>query len=438
MANAVNTPYTYYDLSNDPNIISQDAELKLWGNTKDKSPLTALLANLPKGKPQRLKRINFAIGDYFPKTLTLSAAVNPSTASQITFTSTGDFLFKGDVLYLFHNTVTDNWAQIRILGKDSGTTYNFELISTSGSASFTTALTSVLIVSSAVGIHNDAREYLNKKGDIGWNWAQRSRDTVGKSDFEDDNTFIENGLAHLIQLGYEFYGEKRELAYFTNMAAKGGANENDEWNLAGGLPYFLDPHGVTFGDTAGIRNRACENDDFVGQNLVVDGTTFTYKNLREWGYKLGDFGKKNKMLFAGDTMYELMYQLLEDNVGIQNVNYQDIMPAFPVNWVVQKAQVGPCTFFLVRDTAINGMPMMVKNNVTADVLTADPNKWMVALDMLHVRETPYVNNKGVIKNPTMREIDRINNGSVDKMEFDSMGCLTIDEPRSCGYFGITG
>lgn len=432
----INTAITYYDNATDPSIIIEQAYNRMWGFTKDEAPLLTLLNTLPRIEPTEEKKCNFAIGDYYQQALTLASAVVPNTATEITFTSTGDFLFADDIVRLFL-TASKLYATLRITSKVAGEVgkYRFKVLSTNdtGTTSFTASGTNVKLQSSAVSWHGDARQYLNKKGDIGINWAQRSRDTVGKSDFEEKNTLADNSREGVVKRGWQFYNNKLETSLFTMDISRGGVNEADEYSLRGGLPYFLNPHDATFSETNGVRTIAHKT--FWGQNKVVKASAFTFKDLRNWFQKITQYGRKDKILLLNDTMYELFYELIENNVGIQRADLNIIAPELPFVWETNRANFGFGTAYLMRCTNANDIEMVVKDDTNAAIV-CDPLKWMVAIDLDHIGIRPYVNNKGVGGTPHIAEIATINNGSVDKIEFDSAFSLVITEPRAMGYFGL--
>lgn len=433
-----NAPLSYYDMSTSPDIIIQQAEKRAWDDTKDEAPLVALLNLLPKGTPSIAKKLNFGIGNYYTDSLTLSGAIaNLNAVSEITFGTGGDFLFAGDIVHIYEagGGNMHNYAYIRIVARITTNKYRFEIVqvSTTGTLAFSVANAVVKLSSSAVGIHGDAREYLNKKGDIGVNWAQRSRDTVGKSDFEGEQTLLDNSMTNLVRMGWKFYAQKWSRALHTNLVARGGANENDEWMMTGGIPYFLNPGDLTFADTAGKRTAA--HATFQGVNKVVESASLSYNDLIVWMKDLTLYGGKDKIVLLPDDMYQLFYDLIRSNVALTRTDLRSLSLDLPYVWEAQSVNMGFGNLHLVRDKTMNDAYIKIADDTTTSRF-ATPGKHMVALDPKFLRLRPYKNDAGKVMDMHMSGIQRVNNGSVDKMEFDGMVGLEITEPRACGYFGL--
>jgi len=432
-----NAPLSYYDLSTSPDIVIQQAEQRAWDYTKDKAPLVALLNMLPKAGPWGSKKLNFGIGDYFTDVLTLSGAIADITATtEITFAAGNDFLMDGDIVHIYQGVTTGgatihNYAFIRILARISANKYRFEIVVNNGVRFQTTA--TVRISTSAVPIHGDARQYLNKKGDVGVNWMQRSRDTVGKSDFENEMTLIDSSLETLVRSGFDFYAQKWSRALHTNVVGRGGKNESDEWGMTGGIPFFLNPGDVSTAPTNGIYYSS--NSSYAGQNKVVNASSLSFNDLIKWMRKLTEYGGKDKIILLPDDMYELWYDLIRSNVALTRTDLRSLSLDLPYVWEANSVNLGFGNAHLVRDTTMNDAFVHIKDDVNA-ALIATPGKHMVALDPKFIKLRPFKNAAGRVMNMQMTSIQRINNGSVDKMEFDGMVGLEISEPRACGYFGL--
>jgi len=431
---ARNAPLSYYDLNTSPDIIVQQSYMKMWDVTKDEAPFVALLNMLPAHPGRNTKKMNFAVGDYFQQALTLSAAVVPNTDTDITFTSTGDFLYEGDLVYLFL-TASKLYSLIRIGSRISAGRYYFTVMATNdaGTTSFTTAGTTCKLSSSSVSWHGDARPFNDKKGDVAYNWAQRMRDTVGKSDYDEINTLVDNTMQGLTRRGWKFFNKKLETALLTNMIARGGVNETGEFGITGGLPYFLNPHDAIYSDDAGIRTVGHET--IQGQNKVVKASTFTFADIRNWMRYLTEYGGKDKIAIVPDNMYEMFYSLIESNVSVTRTDLKLIAPELPYAWEVNRANFGFGNLFLLRDKSLNDTPMVVKDD-TDNTIIADVDKWFVAVDKDYIGMAPYINAKGKSGAPHISSIDRINNDSVEKVEFEAAFSLEVTEPRAMGYFGL--
>ena len=432
-----NAPLSYYDLSTSPDIIIQQAEQRAWDHTKDKAPLVALLNMLPKGSPSTAKKLNFGIGNYFTDILTLSAEIVDITAvTEITFAPGNDYLIDGDVVHIYQGVTTGsaaihNYAFIRILSRVSANKYRFSIVVNNGVRFGTTA--TVRISTSAVPIHGDARQYLNKKGDTGVNWMQRSRDTVGKSDFEGEETLIDDSLETLVRSGFDFYAQKWSRALHTNIVGRGGVNESDEWMMTGGIPFFLNPHDNVSDPSSGVYYSS--NKAFAGQNKVVASSALSFNDLIKWMRKLTEYGGKDKIILLPDDMYELWYDLIRANVALTRTDLRSLSLDLPYVWEANTVNLGFGNAHLVRDKTMNDAFVHIKDDDTNTVI-ATPGKHMVALDPKFLKLRPYQNKAEKIMNMHMSGIQRINNGSVDKMEFDGMVGLEITEPRACGYFGL--
>jgi hypothetical protein len=91
---------------------------------------------------------------------------------------------------------------------------------------------------------------------------------------------------------------------------------------------------------------------------------------------------------------------------------------------------------LMRSKALNDVRMLIKDSTTPGT-TSNGQHMIIAVDPAHIGKRAYIDKNGKTKNADMSEIARINNGSIDKTEFDGMGGLEVNEPRSGGFFSIT-
>jgi len=432
-----NTPQTFYDQNTDPNILNEIIRKKAWGFTKDEAPFVSFIESLPALEAVKSKKLGYAIGDYFSTKATLGATFNSMTATSITFAASYDFFFEGDIIRLY-DTVTDFTAIIRLGTRISAAKYNCTVLTTSdtgaGTAMLVAATTFINVLNSSVNIHGDARPYNNKKGNIGRNWMQRSRDTVGDSDFAGEDFLIDNSKASLIQRAWKYYAKKEELKLLTQDFAFGGIDTSDEFMMSGGLPFFYNPANVAHTDVAGFRSTSA--DGFNGVNKVVSGTEFTLSDLRNWMCDLTAYGTKNKLFITNDDSYKMIYDLAEKSIGIERTDLRDLDIGLADVNMVNTLSLGFGKAHLMRSKALNDVRMLIKDSTTPGT-TSNGQYMIIAVDPAHIGKRAYIDKNGKTKNADMSEIARINHGSIDKTEFDGMGGLEVNEPRSGGFFSIT-
>ncbi len=434
-----NEAQTYYEMSNSPDIVNEIVRKKAWGFTKDDAPFVSFLEQLPELEPIQSKKLNFAIGNYYQTSATLGATFNSMTASTITFASDYDFFLEGDILRLF-DTGDNIDTTIRITSRITAAQYNCVVLNTNdtgGGTAMAIADTLINVLNSSVNIHGDARQFLNKKGEIGSNWMQRSRDTVGKSDFSGEDVIIDDSMEGLVRMGWRFFAEKDELKLLTQNFALGGQSTSDEFLISGGLPYFYNPAQIAYSvsATTGVRTAAAEN--FTGVNKVVSGTEFTMSDLRNWMCDLTEYGTKDKLFIVNDDTYKMVYDLVEKNVGIQRTDLRSLDLGLADAWEVNTLSLGFGRAHLLRSKALNNVRMVIKDADSPDTLYSNGEYMICAVDPYHVGRRAYVDRNNNVRRTDMTSVERINNGSIDKMEFDGMTGLEINEPRSGGYFSIT-
>lgn len=433
MTFANNDTLNRYTLGTSPNIIIEQSVKQAWDDTKDHNSLLSfihMISGKQKFGPKKAKKLHFGIGDYFSTSAALSVAF-AHNATQITLTE--NRFFTGDVLRLWDTTApnANKYALIR-LGSQVGDTpkFNCTVLQTNSTGTFATATTQVIVLHSAVSNDGKARPYLNKKGDLGLNWMQRGRDTVGMGKAEQSEDFIiDHSMETLVQKAWRFYILKKNLALYFNSVARGGVNETNEWQLSGGLPYFFNPTSAAFSESGGIRNKAAES--FGGVNKVISGTNFTYSGLRQWFYDMTLYGSKNKVVTMPYATYDRFIELLKNNVQVTDKDLKMLVPSMPSPWLVPTVELGGAMVHIMVDRSIDGsyMPITVGSD------TADPDKWMVAIDPEHIAYVPLIM-KDKVMTPHLAYIDSIENDSVETAEYDSFDGLVIDEPRSGGYCGL--
>ena len=130
-----------------------------------------------------------------------------------------------------------------------------------------------------------------------------------------------------------------------------------------------------------------------------------------------------------------VHDLIRSNVALTRTDLRSLSLDLPYVWEANTVNLGFGNAHLVRDTTMNDAFVHIKDDVNASLI-ATPGKHMVALDPKFIKLRPFKNAAGRVMNMQMTSIQRINNGSVDKMEFDGMVGLEISEPRACGYFGL--
>lgn len=430
-----NDALTFYDLSTSPDIVRKIVQKRAWDDTKDKSPLFSFLELLPDAGGRQSKRLMFGIGNYFGTSFSLAANFTSNTSASIQFNTGADHLYQGDIVNLYHTT-DDEYCQIRIDERLAANQYSFTVIDTdNGATTYVAANTLCKFASSSVNLHGDARPFLNKKGELGTNWVQRMRDTIGKSDYSSEDTVIEDSTEHLVRMAHEYFAEKMSIMYYTNRVSLGSRDTSDEYLMGGGLPYFYNPHDATYALSSGKQTMA--NANFSGVNKVVNGSEFSLRNLIDWMCDLTFYGGKEKFFLCSDFMLKMMIDLVRSTIGIQRTDLSSINLNLPYSWDVQTASLIFGNAHFLRDTSLNSIPMLIKDD-TDNTIISDPLKYIVAVDPKHIKRVPYINRQGKVCVPGMSEVARINNSSIDKMEFDATVGLEIDEPRSGGYFGISG
>jgi len=425
-----NTPFSRYALSTDPNIIVDQSVKQAWDDTRDKNPFMSFLHML-EGKtkygPKKTKKIFFGIGDYFSTAATLSVVL-AYNATEMKLTE--DRFFAGDFFYLY-DTASAKFANVRINNVIAAGHYGITVLVTDAVATFPTATTTVTLMNSAVPNDGKARPFLGKKGDLGLNYMQRGRDTVGMGKAEAAEQFIiEHDLPSLTRKAFEFYAEKKELSAFFNFVARGTQNENYGYNITGGCPYFYNPAGIAFADgSVGVRTMASE--DFSGTNKVISSANFTYSGLRSWLYDMTLHGSMDKVINLSGATFELLVQLLEKQITVTDKDLRMLVPSMPSPWKIPMIDFGTARAWFMVNRSLDGKYMPI----TVGGVTSDPDKWMLANDPNHIGYVP-LDMAGKVMTPHIANITPVDNDSVEKVEYDSFDTLVIDEPRSGGYLGL--
>lgn len=433
-----NVPFSRYSLTTSPDIVMPNVVKTAWDDTREEASLIAF-ANMVEGKgkfgARKSKKVSFAVGDYFQPEATLLSAIT-EVATEITFTE--DRFFEGDVVYMYDSTAK-KYLYGRVKTKLGTARFEFEVLSTNGSSTtFAAATTTIKLLNSSVPNDGKARPFLNKKGDLGWNYMQRGRDTVGVGQAETAEDFIiEHNLESLVRKAFRYYAKKKNLALFFNMIAKAGKNETYDNQIAGGIPYFLNPHDAAYSDgtsSTGIRTLSCSDTTFTGYNRVHSGTNWSYQTIREWLAQLVKFGGKDKICTLSMSNFLMLVNLLEAQVTVTDKNLQNLVPSMPSPWNMPMADFGVGRLWFMVDRSIDGAYMAIKDDVNAS-LVATPDKWMLAIDPNHIGSAPLIMN-GKVMSSHIAPIDATDNDSIDRVEFDSFDTIVIDEPRACGYLGL--
>lgn len=448
---AAGRTFTLYDLHTSPDIIQKQSLGKKWGHLKNHARSVASLRMLnsrSRMPAQDASEIHWAVGDPFSETEALKVDF---VYTDSTIVLTNDYHQSQDVFYLFGNTAGSGSTKAKALvrlGTKVGATatgyrYNVEVLAYDGttptfpySATVNTAV--VVKVMAAVKYADQAREYLNAKGDLAKNIMQRSRTTYGKSLVEQSQpSLVDTTLEHLTMLGYEHEARKLNKALFTNDVAIGlgsSTQKGNDYGLAGFFPYHFNPHKATFADSAGVRTAAA--DGYYGINRVFSttGGAISYDDILTWLSELAEYGGPNRMVFLSPYMYRKMMTALQNRVAITVSDYAQVAPTFADVWNLPVAQFGFMNLWFVVDQGLTGVPQTLKDD-DDPTLIADANNWMVAFDPEQTFMTPQRTKDGVTHEMRVIEVSTTNNDDIDKIEIESIYSFGITDPRTGGYFG---
>lgn len=441
-----NDTISRYSYANSPDIIIEQATRRLWGMSKDEAGLVSTLNLLQaRGKfgfnSHASKKVNFAIGEYPTENLTLAASFTSASDSSIRVTT--DRLFSGDVLVLRENiSSTEEWAVVKITSTAGAPNYTYSCTVISHSTGVFTTSARVELSASAVDYDGPARSFLNIKGDVGHNYMQRSRDTVGKGLLErTELTLAENSLEHVVTLAMKSYLKKIDKQIHQSPVAFQTGSSATDYGYAGGLSYFFNPHDATYSDSSGVRTLAAYdavNNGYVGVNKVVSGTTIDTSDLRRWMSDLTKYGSKEKFVALSPLMMQLVYDSLENTVGFRaDTPAPNIfLPEFAHAFNMPSYETGFGRIYFVVDRSMTGMRQHIIDDGDGST-TANGLYWMVAIDPMHTGMV-YLNAEGGgTMTPKIKMVEKERNNSIEEIEIDSAWSLIIDDPRTGGYFGIT-
>jgi len=434
--------FQLYDLSTSPDILERQTFSKKWAHLKNHARNIAslrMIENSSRIGATQTAKIEWGIGDPFSESETLVAnlAYNATTID-LTYGH-----HQAQDMFFVYDPAIPAWAVVR-LGTLVGTVgggyrYNCSIlkyITTTPTFSYTTSV--VVKTAAAVKFADQAREYLNAKGDIGQNIIQRSRTTYGKSIIEQSvPSLIDNTLEHLVLLGYEHEARKLNKALFTNTVAIGLGSSTQagyDYGVMGGFPYFFNPHDATFSDSNGVRTAACDGYYGVNRVFATSGGAITYDALLEWAEELSEVGGDDRFLVMSPYMYRKLLTALQNQIVIEREDYSQVVPTFADAWVMNKIDLGFLRFWLIVDRGISGIPMLVKDDENASVV-ADPYNWMVAHDPSLTHFLPQKTKDGVVHDMRTVSVETTNNDDIEKIEIEYAYSLGIIDPRSGGFFG---
>ncbi len=419
-----------------PSIIQDQSIQVMWGLLKDEASLTRLLTMMSgRGKlggSIGTKTPLWGIGDYISETGTLGASFNSSSATTIQLTE--QKFVEDDIIHLGeNNSGTEEWAIVRINSFASGSyIYNCTVLDHS-TFTFTTSA-NVTVLSSGVPYDGEARKFLNVHPTMAQNQMQRTRDTVGVGQWEESEKYLaDHSLEHQIALGFKAVQKKKNKSLYLNYIAT-SASSGSDYGVAGGLPYFFNPHDATFDDSSGIRNLCVSG--ATGHNQVDSGTEIDLDNLAEWGEKLTRKGGKEKVLNMSPLMFRKFMTQLRNEVTIQRPSFMEYNLGFGSAWDMHALDLGFVTFYLNCDRGAQAIPSLVIDD-DDESTQADRLHWMVAIDPDHTGLINYeVKGKGS-QSLQINPVSKTRNNSIQEVEMDSTWTLAIDDPETGGYYGIT-
>jgi len=431
MAFSQGTVMNTNSLSND---IQRQSINTAWDSIRDHATTAVTLEKISQGSISDSKMIEFALGDYLAETATLGAAFN-SGGSSITLTE--QRYFTGDMLWFQESSTT--YALVRLTNDGNGSgVYSCTVLDGDGELSSGTV---GQMAAPGVDLHGEARDFLNVTGDLGKQYFQRMRETIGKSYFETAEHFlVDNSLDGLVRKAFRSFYRKLNHSLFTNTVASGRRATGTDFQIFGGFPYFFNSKNATFSEANGIRTLAANG--YYGKNKVDTGTTLDFMNILNWVEELVEYGNKDKFVTLSPAMYIKFLQAVKSEITVMNSSFAQFVPSFANAWEVPVADFGFGRLHLFVDRGLTGM----KQIVTDGSNTANSLDWMVAYDpeytrmeTLNITGNQYTSaDETGVQEVRIRPVTNTNNPTLKKIEFDGTKALVINDPRTGGYYGITG
>jgi len=341
----------------------------------------------------------------------------------------------------------DDWVLIRLGESVGGSGFIIDsIIDTNLAASdtFTTADSTCKTTLASVPFGSGKRKALNYLPVTLFNFFQTHRDTLAK-------TWEEMSVSSLADTSLETLGMKsviqtaRKLNYSIHSQYNSlrVASSSGEFAVFGGLPHFFDPAIRTFAETTGSTERynKLKSADSYGINTVGSGTAVTLSMLETHAKRQGQYGSKDKTAFVSPDFFSKVKEAVYGDVSLERSVYGSVNPEYVDPWSVPYMDLGYCKYSFVVDYDLNTLPMLVKDSVSTSTTNAtDTSNWMVTVDPDHTKLIPAIIDNVGVDTLGIRPLPKDDINSVRKSEMESTGTYTlqIDDPRTGGYFGITG
>ena len=263
---------------------------------------------------------------------------------------------------------------------------------------------------------------------------QRQRDTVGSGQWANAEHFlVDMSLGYKVNLAFKAYAVKQNLAMYGNQPATMTASGQD-YGIAGGFEYFYNGFGHALSD-ANVSAGHIASKSYSGQNFVQNDA-FSAVDIESWIEGLIKYGSKTKVLFGNPTSIRAIYDIYRPTIIInrEKVNNLegldiDILTAPTIDLPFGRIQ-------LVADYSVGGMVKILKNNVGSTTASNFSSNWVMAVDLTQVARIALETDTGV-QTPHIRNIEKINNNSIDKVEIDGTDTLAVGDPRTGGFYSVT-
>jgi len=442
--------FNSYDLKTDPDIVAREAIRTKWGMNRRNSEIGSTFMMLGNtsgfGGSIGAKKPEWAIGDYPDERTTLTKAVTITNAQVSSGTEfvieLGDSRFIADDMLSISVDIAgvEDKALIRVRGKVGDKVYKVVCLHKTlvGNMVITTAnVGTVIVLSPAVTYDDSARSYLNVKADMMFNFMQRSRETVGAGQWETGETFFaDHSLGDQIEKGFESFRRKITNSIYSNTVASTPATKGvEDFGTWGGLPYFLNPTGLTSVTTTAAGGRDLANEEFKGINKVLSG--WTTDGLNEWSTDLFERGNDLKMLFCKPTTINKIITALNADTVIHKQDFGVINPAFVGAFSHPTIELSYGRLMLVADRGATAINQKVKDATTSTFNTSHSDDWAVAIDPTDIGFTYYTPNGKGAQTPTINDIAPERNSSIEESEFDTTMTMVIGDPRQHGYVSVS-
>lgn len=464
------TTFSWTDLTTSPDIIARQAIYKLWGETRDMAPL-ASLTNLSGSRGKfggkrsiKTKKPVWGVGDYFKETSEVFANFTQTVSTWDTSIDLGHYdaggntvdnsFVKGDLIQLVDTAgllnddglTTDEtgfiWAVCRIDSVGASGVYDVIVLNQSMAAAdstktnaFLPATTIVYKISSATDYDAEARKWLGLKPEMMSNVMQRARDTIGQGDWAMSEHFVvDMTLEHQTRHAFNLFATKQNLQLYGNQLAKSSASGSQDYGTSGGYEYFYNGFGHTM-SSANVTNGLIASANYAGINVVSSSTTFTAAVIEAWVEKLIKKGSKTKVIVGSPTNIKAIYNVYRAYIAIQRENVKGLMGLDADLFKLNTIDLPFGSIQLLVDYSIGSMTKHIAGNQGGG-LSVDTTEWVMAVDVTQIAKIALEVN-GQSQMPHVRDIAKINNDSITKVEIDATDTLAVGDPETGGFLALS-